>query len=105
MNTPVRAQTYLVDLREEEIGQRSTENAQGAGHEERILTGADWVGSIVLEDREDIGAHESSDLADRRSVRVVLATDGGCARLGRTQADVITGSDFTEREEDTNWVT
>lgn len=60
------------------------------------------VGSIPDDDWKDVCAHKSSDLAHGRSVRVVLTTNCGGAGLGCTQTDVVTGTEFAEREEDTN---
>lgn len=58
----------LVDLREKEVGQECTEDAQCARHKERILTSTNRIGGIAREDRENIGADESSNLANRCGV-------------------------------------
>lgn len=90
---------YLVDLRKQEVGQERTEDAQGTGHEKLILASTNLVGSILLHDGKDVGANESANLANCRSIRVILTTDGGCAGLGRTQTDIVAWAEFTEGKE------
>lgn len=92
--------THLVDLREQEERQESTEDAKCAGDEERILALANVVGSILLDDWQNVGAHESANLANGGSIRVVLTTDSSSATLGGTQAKVITRAKLAQREED-----
>jgi len=93
--------SYLVDWRKQEVGQEGTEDAQGTGYEEGILARSYRVGGIFLDNWHDVGAHEGTNLAHGRSVRVVLATDGSGAGLGCTQTDVVTWAEFAERKEDT----
>jgi hypothetical protein len=95
-----RSETHLVDLRKKEESQESTEDAQRAGDEERILALANLVGGILLDNWQNVGAHEGADLANGGSIRVVLTTNGSGTTLGGTQTQVITGAKLAESEED-----
>lgn len=96
----IRVITHLVDLREQEERQESTEDAQRAGDEERILALTNFIGGILLDNGQNVGAHEGANLANGGSIRVVLATDGGSATLGGTQAQIITGAKLAQCKED-----
>lgn len=87
-------------MRQPEPNERRRKNAQSARDEERVLTRSDRVG-IVLQQREDVGTHKGTDLAHGGGDGVVLTTDRGGAGLGRDEADVVTGTELTERQEDT----
>lgn len=97
---PTGKATYLVDLRKHKVGQERAEDAQRARHKERVLTSPNRIGSVRLDDRKDIGADKSTNLAHGGGVGVVLTTNGSRAGLGCTQTDVVTWTDFTESEED-----
>lgn len=95
-----RVNTYLVDLREQEERQESTENAQRAGNEEWVLASANRVGSTLLKNGQNVGAHESTNLTNGGSIRIVLTTNGSGTALGRTQTKVIPRAKLTKCEED-----
>ena len=64
------------------------------------MSSADFVGRIVLKNWNDVGSHEGSDLSNRRSIGVVLTTDGSSTGLGCTQADVVARAEFAEGKKD-----
>lgn len=96
----IRDDMHLVDLREQAEREESTEDAQRAGDKEWILTRANLIGGIILDNGQDVGAHESANLTNGGSVRVVLTTDGSGAALGCTKAKVVARAKLTQRKED-----
>ena len=86
----------LSDLGKHEC-QASGENAQRARNEERVLPAAHGIWSVGFDNREDVGADKGTDFAHGSSDAVVLASDGRRAALGCAEADVVAGSEFTER--------
>lgn len=91
-------------MRNKKPAEHGTENAKGARDDERILAGADWVGSMVLCDGKHIGTDKGTDLAKGGGDTVVLASDRGSTALGREKTDVVAGAEFAECGEDTNRV-
>jgi hypothetical protein len=91
--------SILSNMRQTEDRQRRTEKTQRARHKERVLTGPDLIGRIVLDHWEDIGPHERADFTGRCCNPVVLSADGGCAGFGGYQADVIAWTEFAESKE------
>lgn len=87
-------------MRKQEESQGGTEDAQRTGNEEWILARTDRVGGVLLNNRENISAHESTDLAHCGGNSVVLATDGSSTGLGGNQADIVTRTKLTKRQED-----
>ena len=71
----------LADMRQAEKRQGCAEDTQRAGDEERILSSTSWVWCIILDDWEDVAAHESSDLAYRSGNAVVLSSNASSACL------------------------
>lgn len=97
--------TYLVDLGKQEPSQKSTEDAQRARNEERVLASSSCVGRMFLGKRKDVAANESTDLANGGRIRVVLPTNRGGTSLGRDQTNVITRAELTQSKENTvKWV-
>jgi hypothetical protein len=100
LDPPVKVDTYLADLREQEVCQESTKNAQRTGDEERILALTNGVGGILLDNWHNVGAHECTNLSNGGSIRVVLTTDGSGATLGCAEAKVIARAKLAQRKED-----
>ena len=71
----------LTDMRQAEKRQGCAEDTQRAGNEKRILSSTSWVWCIILDDWEDVAAHESSDLAYRSGDAVVLSSNASSACL------------------------
>lgn len=67
------------------------------------MTGADGVGCVLLEDGKHICSYKGSDLASGCCDAIVLAANRGCAAFGGTQADVVAGAQFAQRDEDSIW--
>lgn len=67
------------------------------------MTGADGVGRVLLEDGKHICSYKGSDLASGCCDAIVLAANRGCAAFGGTQADVVAGAQFAQRDEDSIW--
>ena len=72
----------LPNMRQTEDRQRRTEKTQRTRHKERILTGPDLIGRIVLDHWEDIRPHERANFTCRCCNPVVLSADGGRAGFG-----------------------
>ena len=71
----------LTDMRQAEKRQCCAEDTQRTGNEKWILSSTSWVWRIVLDDWEDVAAHESSDLAYRSGNAVVLSSNASSACL------------------------
>jgi hypothetical protein len=69
----------LADMRQAEKRQGCAEDTQRAGNEKRILSSTGWVRCVILDDWEDVAAHESSDLAYRSGNAVVLSSNASSA--------------------------
>ena len=93
--------TYLVDLGKQEPGQKSTEDAQRARNEERILASSGLVGRMFLSKRKNVAANEGADLAHGSRIRVVLTTNRSGTSLGRDQTNVVTRAKLTQGKENT----
>jgi len=71
----------LTDMRQAEKRQGCAEDTQRAGNEKWILSSTSWVWCIILDDWEDVAAHESSDLAYRSGDAVILSSNASSACL------------------------
>lgn len=91
----------LVNVGQEEEGQKGTEDAKGARDEERVLAFLDLSMGILDRDWQHIGAHKSSNLSRCRGIGVVLATNSGSTGLRGTQTDIVTWAELAEGKEDT----
>lgn len=86
---------YLSNLRQKKKRQHRAEDTQRAGDKERVLTGADRIGRILLRNGDHIRAHKGPNFARGRRNRVVLPADRSRAALCRAEADVVAGAEFT----------
>lgn len=84
--------TYLPNIRQKKESQRSTEDTQRTRHKKRILTRTHLIRSVVLNNRENVGAHKGPDFPTRRRNTVVLAADRSGAGFGGAQSAVIAWS-------------
>lgn len=90
-------------MRQQEEGQKRTEDAQAAGHKERILAATNAIRAtrgVGLDDGEDVRAHKGTDFPRGSGNGVVLPTDGSGAGFRGHETDVIAGTCFAKREED-----
>ena len=71
----------LADMGQAENRQGCAEDTQRAGNEKWILSSTSWVWCIILDDWEDVAAHESSDLAYRSGNAVILSSNASGACL------------------------
>jgi len=99
----LRLDGVLANMWQQEESEERRQDAQRSGDEEWILTSLDWVRSLIslVQDTENLGANESTNLASGSCNTVVLTTNTSSASLGCNQANVVTGTKFSEREEDT----
>ena len=79
------------------------EETQAAGEVEGVLSARRGFFPAAVGDdvREDVIANESANFAEGCGNSVIFATNASAARLGRNKANVISGSDLSERQEDT----
>ena len=71
----------LLDIRQAEQGDGTTEDGQGRSDPERVLASAKVVWCIVLDDWEHICANKSTDLAERCCNSIVATSHWRCGCL------------------------
>ena len=88
-------------MRKQKVCNGAAQQTQGAGHEERVLTGSRLVGCIILDNGEHIRPNKRPDLAHGSRDAVVLTSDRCCASFARNQPDVVAGPNFAKGGEHT----
>ncbi|RDW61949.1 hypothetical protein BP6252_11382 [Coleophoma cylindrospora] len=91
----------LVDVGKKSNGDDSAQVAHASGEVKWNLALLDEAAAAVLNQmREDVVANEATELSKGGGNAVELSTDGCGGGLGCDQTDVVTGTHFTEGEED-----
>lgn len=92
----------LGDVGEADECEDSAQEAHACREVEGHLALLDNIATTVGDQvREDVVANEAAELAKGGGNAVVLATNGGGAGLRGDEADVVSGADFAEGEENT----